>query len=497
MALIQVEHLTFSYDGGLAPVFEDVSFQIDTDWKLGLIGRNGRGKTTFLKLLMGAYPYQGRISTSEQFLYFPYEVKDKKRLTIDILPEISEAYEEWKIRKELSGLDVEIDDILYRPFETLSNGEQTKVLLAAMFMEEDRFFLIDEPTNHLDQRVREIVGRYLKAKKSFILVSHDRVFLDSCIDHVLSINKANIEVQQGGFSTWWQNKQYQDQHERAENERLEKDMKRLASVARRTAGWADDVERSKYRSEGPVDRGYIGHKSAKMMKRATATQKRRERAVEEKQALLQNIDETETLKIHPLQHHQTNYVIAEQLSLFYGEKKVFSDIDFVIQRGARIALMGKNGAGKSSLLQLILGKEISHTGTLQLASGLRLSYVPQDTSFLKGELTTYAKERGLEESLFLAILRKMGFAREDFLTDMARYSAGQKKKVLIAASLCEEAHLYIWDEPLNYIDVISRMQIEDLLLEYKPTMLFVEHDAAFVKKVASGEIWLSEAPIDQ
>ena len=133
MSMIRVEDLTFSYPSGSENIFENVSFQIDTDWKLGFIGRNGRGKTTFLNLLLGKYEYRGKIQASVQFDYFPYPVDDKDRLTEDILSEVCPMAEEWELQRELSYLEVR-EDVLWRPFSTLSNGEQTKVLLAALFL---------------------------------------------------------------------------------------------------------------------------------------------------------------------------------------------------------------------------------------------------------------------------------------------------------------------------------------------------------------------------
>lgn len=124
------------------------------------------------------------------------------------------------------------------------------------------------------------------------------------------------------------------------------------------------------------------------------------------------------------------------------------------------------------------------TGEFRKTTGLKISYVPQKTDGLQGDLRDYAEEYGIDESLFKAILRKLGFSREQFDKRMEDFSDGQKKKVLIARSLCEEAHLYIWDEPLNFIDVFSRLQIEDLLQKYRPTLLFVEHDAVFCEKIA-------------
>ncbi|MDE6728090.1 MAG: ATP-binding cassette domain-containing protein, partial [Oscillospiraceae bacterium] len=146
MSLINIRNLSFGYDGSFEKVFENVNLQIDTAWKLGLTGRNGRGKTTLLKLLMEELEYTGEIVSSVDFEYFPY-APDNSYLTIDVIRDISPQAEDWQIRRELGFLEAD-DELLYRPFDTLSNGEQTKVLLAALFLKEGRFLLIDEPTNH-------------------------------------------------------------------------------------------------------------------------------------------------------------------------------------------------------------------------------------------------------------------------------------------------------------------------------------------------------------
>jgi lincosamide and streptogramin A transport system ATP-binding/permease protein len=153
-------------------------------------------------------------------------------------------------------------------------------------------------------------------------------------------------------------------------------------------------------------------------------------------------------------------------------------------------MRGKNGSGKSSILKLIYGDQIEYRGIFEKASNLEISYVPQDTSFLHSNLSEYADIHNIDETLFKAILRKLGFSRLQFEKDISNFSAGQKKKVLIARSLCERAHLYIWDEPLNYIDVLSRIQIEELLVSYKPTIIFVEHDSAFCEAIATKTVFL-------
>ena len=487
MSLINVVDLSFAYEGSYDEVFSHVSFQIDTNWKLGFIGRNGRGKTTFLKLLCGEYRYQGQISSHVEFEYFPYEVTDKNRMTCEILEEINPCCEEWKIFRELNLLGADAE-ILYRPFSTLSFGEQTKVLLAALFLEDNRFLLIDEPTNHLDAEGRRLVAGYLNRKKGFILVSHDRQFLDSCVDHVLSVNRKNIEVQKGNFSTWYANKEAEDRREQLLNEKLRSEVKRLEKAARQSSNWSDRVEKSKKGRKVAglkPDRGNIGHKAAKMMKRAKVIENRQLKAVEEKAGLLKNIDESEELKIYPETYRAVRLVEIKDLNLYYAGKEIISGVNFEVCRGDRMCLAGRNGCGKSSILKLIAGEDISHSGICYTGAGMKISYVPQDTSKVKGSLCGLAKDYGLDESLFMTILRKMGMEREQFDKDMGNYSAGQKKKVLLAKSLCERAHLYIWDEPFNYIDVLSRIQIEKLLLTYRPTLLFVEHDAVFLKNIAT------------
>ena len=493
MALIGVSNLTFAYEGSYTNIFTDVSFQIDTDWKLGFCGRNGRGKTTFLRLLMGQLEYSGSISASVSFEYFPFAVEDNEQDTMDILSSIAPDAKKWQIQKELSNLAVD-EDALRRPFVTLSNGEQTKALLAGLFLRENNFLLIDEPTNHLDMAARKTVARYLNGKRGFILVSHDRAFLDECVDHILSINRDNIEVMHGNFSTWWEQKKLRDASELAQNERLENEIGRLKDAAARTARWSDKVERSKtkpLKSGLSADKGYIGHNAAKMMKRSKATEKRRQDAVDERSTLLKNIEETESLKIHPLTYHSPRLLYLENVSVAYDSRAVFRDLSFSLQRGERVAIIGGNGSGKSSILKLICGEDIPYTGAVTVGSRLTISYVPQDASFLTGSLNDFAQEQGIDETLFKAILRKLDFSRVQFEKDMRDFSAGQKKKTLIAASLCNKAHVYIWDEPLNYIDVLSRIQIEVLLKTYNPTMLFVEHDRVFCDNVATKKVDLA------
>lgn len=503
MSNISVNNLTFYYEGSFDNIFENVSFSIDTNWKLGFIGRNGKGKTTFLNLLLGKFSYQGTIDSSARFRYFPYSISSEQmqqsasEFIYDICPEI----EEWQVICELSQLG-ESAELLYRKFSTLSPGERTKILLSLLFSGNDDFLLIDEPTNHLDQNARECVKNYLASKKGFILVSHDRELLDACIDHVLVLNRKSIEVQSGNFSSWWENKQKKDQFAASENEKHRREIKQLRQAAKRTSDWADKNERTKIGFD-PIKendrcistRSFIGAKTKKMQSRVKQIEKRIDREINEKEGLLNDIERTPDLKLSQIIHHKWTLVNIKDYAFSYHNSPapVITNTTFSVSRGERIALHGDNGCGKSTLLKAILQKcgkykfegQVLESGVCETASGMIVSYINQDTSSLRGSINDFCSSRGIDLSMFCTLLRHLDFERAQFSKDISAFSEGQKKKVLIAASLLTPAHLYIWDEPLNYIDVFSRMQIEKLILEYKPTMLFVEHDSIFREKIAT------------
>lgn len=486
MSRIEIDNLTFAYEGSGSNIFEHLRLRLDSRWRLGVVGRNGKGKSTLLGLLAGRLDSGGAISGAPACTCFPPPVAHPQWETLAVLEDLNPQAPLWKLRRELSLLEVD-EGVLYRPFDTLSGGERVKVLLAALFQDEGRFPLIDEPTDHLDLEGRAVVSRYLKGQAGFVLVSHDRSFLDGCVDHILALERQDVQVRQGDFSAWWRDREARDAWESAEQERLKREIARLEGAARRTAAWSDKTEQGKFAKNSGLrpDRGYVGHKAAKLMKRAKAAQSRREDAVEKTSALLKNLEREQPLKLHPLEHPKRRLVEAENLVPDYGGGAVCAPASFTLEQGERLALAGRNGAGKSTLLKLVCGEDLPHTGALRLASGLKVSYVPQDASGLRGNLGAFAADSGIDETLFKTILRKLDFSRPQLEQDMERYSAGQKKKVLLARSLCQSAHLYVWDEPLNYVDIFSRMQLEALLQESPCTLLLVEHDARFLQAVGA------------
>lgn len=476
MPMITIRDLTFGYDGSDINLFTDVNVTIDTTWKLALAGRNGRGKTTFFKLLKGELDHEGTINGVPPVIEFP----------MDVLPDT----EEWKVRKELNLMGTD-PDIMWRPQETLSGGERTKLMLAYLFAEDGIYPLIDEPTNHLDRQGREAVASYLASKEGFILISHDRAFLDRCTDHTLVITKSGIELVNATFSTWWDNNEQRQESELARNNQIKKEMASIDAAMKKNAQWSKKAEASKNRNnpQGAEDhfrRAFEAKKASKLMSLSKNLEHRNERKLEEKQSLLKDLEREQTLKITGTSHHDRTPITMKDVSVYRDGEFIAGGINLVIGQGQKISLEGYNGCGKSTLIKYLVGSDESITaeGDIHIAKGLKISYVGQDTSVLEGCLYDIADGRGCDKTKFSTILVKMGFTKEMLYRDVNDLSLGQKKFVMLALSLCEQADVYLWDEPLNYIDVYMRKEIERLIKNSDVTMLFVEHDRAFVDAVA-------------
>lgn len=518
MSVIQINHLSFTYDGGLMPVFTDLTLRLDSAWRLGLVGRNGRGKTTLMRLLKGELQGTGQIISAVDFDLFPFHLdlsRDAQSALIDSLapyttweaemanclaagtPEALNQYGDIQARymaengyairsllaKEAALLGLE-PEALGRPLSSFSPGERVRLMMAALFLRKNRFLLIDEPTNHLDMAGRERMAQYLSGKSGFLVASHDRSFLDIACNHILALEKEGARVVNGNYSTYRENKQRQDDYERAENERIHKDLRRLRASARETANWSDKIEATKI-GQGVSDRGFVGAQSARMMKRSLAIQGRIERQAQEQESLLKNLEYTAPITLPVLQHKSQVLLRLEKAGFSYEKRPLFENLDLVVKPGDRLAITGPNGAGKTTLLKVLKGDLTPTAGSAWRPQRLVISWLPQTSQHLTGTPREIAARRGLDLTRLLTMLRKFDLPREHFDQDSAGFSLGQKKKLLLAMSLSQPAHLYLWDEPLNDIDPESREQIEDMLLSTEAALVFIEHERAFVEKVAS------------
>ncbi len=413
--------------------------------------------------------------------YFPQPLGDQTKLALYCLQETGN-FLEWELKRELKLFKIS-EDLLWQPFNTLSVGEQTKLMLCALFCQADHFFLLDEPTNHLDLAGRKELVAYLKQKKQgFIIASHDRTFLDQTIDHTLVIERSQVRLENGDLASYEMQKKRRDSHDIQQNAKTRHELKRLKQAALTKENWASQAERQK-QNNSHADKGFIGRRAAKVMKRASALKSRAEERIKQKETQLKNLEVSEPLSLNYRPTHKQVLVEAKDFTLAY-EKPLFSPLNFEVKAGEIVVLKGNNGSGKSSLFQALLkSSKATVSGELSLNTQ-NISVVRQDFSADRGTLKEFAQKRELDYTLLLTLLKKLGFERHTFDVLLENMSLGQQKKVQLAASLATPAELYLWDEPLNYLDTYNQDQLLALLQETKPALLVIEHDQNFIDQIA-------------
>ena len=526
MAMISFHKVSFFYADPFHPVFNGLTLSFDTDWKTGLVGRNGRGKSTFLKLLAGSLqPREGALLTPAGFspLSFPFPVPDTGQAARDIIKESIAPFSLWEeemrrclmkgtpedltrygeveaLYSQFNGYTMDAavlregallglsEELLLRPFKTLSGGEQTKSQILALFLHPAPFPLIDEPTNHLDMDTRSCIASYLRSKKEgFLVVSHDRAFLDDAIDHIVALNREETRLYHGNYSVYHREKMRRDQMEREKNSRLKKEIRRLTESSRAKEGWSFKKEKEKI---GSGDKGAVGAQAARLMKRSLIIRRRARLCQEEKEGLLKNIDTPAPLKIHVPASLPAHILTVADLSVAYGDKRVISGLSFSLRKGERLAVMGPNGSGKTSLLRAILN-EVPFSGTIRLPRHVSVSRVSQFPRWHNGLLQPRLDSSSLDETAFRNVLGILGVSGEIFHRPLETFSLGELKKTELARSLVEEAGLFLWDEPLNDIDLVSREQLEEAVSAYEPTVIFIEHDKTFIERCATSVLSLN------
>jgi len=518
MAQIILQHIRFHYHSPYVNIFEDLSLRIDTEWKTALIGPNGCGKTTLFNLLCRRLnPTGGCLKTPPGMAYYPFTPKNSQQTTFEVIKDSIAPFRFWEKRMQelladptrenllkqgsiaqryeaLGGYIIDAliyretaqigldQELLGRSFATLSGGEQTRALIVALFLRKGRYPLLDEPTNHLDIEGRVALSTYLETKHGFLVASHDRYFLDGCADHVISMNRHDIRIVQGNFSTWKDQNDLKKNFETRQNEKLKREIRQLKEAARQRRNWSHNKEKSK---QGAPDKGFIGHKASKQMKRALVIEKRMQKNLEEKQKLFKNYVKDRILKLQTPEKEPNQVLRVQDLTVRFGRKTVFQNFSLTVCKGDRIAILGGNGTGKTSLFNAISGEITSHSGIIDFPGYLDIQRCYQQPRWRSGYLRERIRKENIDEVRFRQILGVLHVEGDIFDRPLETFSQGQLKKVDLSRSFMSPAHLLLWDEPLNYIDIQSREQIEDVILDFQPTLVFIEHDRYFVDKIAT------------
>ncbi|OHD57392.1 MAG: hypothetical protein A2Y33_07875 [Spirochaetes bacterium GWF1_51_8] len=530
MAKIRFSGVSFHYTSPYRSVFNNLELELDCSWHTGAVGLNGRGKTTFLRLISGALdPVKGAIVSELPVAYFPFDTDDWNRSVRECALSMLYPYRRiWAKIEELladgsekalseytlledqfrnaGGYDIDVrlerevtalgfsPDILTRSFATLSPGEKTRLMIAGLFLQKDVYPLIDEPTNHLDTAGREIVAAYLKSRQGFLCVSHDRRFLENCTDHTLAFEKTGVEIHLHGFAEWDSARMMKTASEEKRNEKIKRTIVKLESAERQRRGWSDKQEMNKYNGNNDVgnNKGAIGHKAAKMMKQALVIKRRKLEEIEEKKGLLLNIDKEYRIKIPVAEKIPEVLVRADSIFFSYDGFEILRDFRLEVRKGMRLALSGTNGSGKSTLIRILLGELKPATGDIYFPRHLSVSVCRQENSWRDGSFMEYLKTKKLDFDQFRLILGCLGIKGDLSAKVPGDFSEGEMRKIELAGSLVSPAHLFIWDEPLNYMDMPARERIEEAVIESSPTMIFVEHDAVFTQRIATDVLDLDE-----
>lgn len=515
MIEIAVKNLKKYYGANL--IFENISFEIKTGEKVGLIGPNGVGKTTIFRIITNNENTEGEIFKRKELklgyleqiplynnqqkgldvLYSAFEnllnIRKKMRecevklsskiedyeKTIQIYGELQQDYErldgyriDEKIHRITKGIN--LDDLLDKEFNLLSGGEQTKIILGRVLLMEPDVMLLDEPTNHLDMKSIEWLENYLKEYEGAVLIiSHDRYFLDNVVNKLIEINSNGTDVYFGNYSYYVVEKE----------RRFYEAMKWYGNQQNKIKRMEEQIHR--YRVWGEMrDSDKMYKKAKELEKRLEKMDKLKKPILEKRKVYLSGLDGGRTGKIA---------VAVDNVSKKFDNKLIISDISFELYFGDSFALLGDNGSGKTTLLKLINDELLPDKGEVKLGSRVMLGYLPQIVEFEDEEISIidlFVNNLEITVSDARKELAKVLFFGEDVFKKIRVLSGGEKSRLKLSMILYKKANLLILDEPTNHLDIDSREILEEALLEFNGTLLFVSHDRYFINKLASriGEI---------
>ncbi len=509
---ISVSSLVKSFEIG-KNILDGLSFSVNSGERVGILGHNGCGKTTLFRILTGELDYDEgevmiapgkRLGLISQIPVYPdgWTVEDVLRDAHRRLYAISRRIDELTRAMEhdssaallaeydrlsedfrrLGGYDMDVDrnrvanglDIpramREQPFASLSGGEKTRVNLARLILEDTDILLLDEPTNHLDLHATEWLEDYLLHFHGTVLaISHDRWFLDRVVQRCIEISDGKAEFYSGNYSFYVEERQRRFDEKLKKYEKDQAKIEQLTRAAEQMHLWA-----------------FMG--ADKLHKRAFSMEKRIEK-------LSQSEKPTErkklSVKFREREFSGDEVLVADNVSKRFGERTLFSGVDLLVEGGERIALIGDNGTGKSTLVKLIMGEEKPDTGYLSLGPAVRTAYLPQIVTFSdenRTALDTMLYDCRCQPQEARDRLAAFGFRGESVFTPVGTLSGGEKSRLKLCMLMGGDVNFLILDEPTNHLDIASREWMEDALSDYEQTLLFVSHDRYFIEKFAT-RIW--------
>lgn len=470
-SILTVEHLYKSF--GTKVVFEDLSFGINVGQKVALIGRNGEGKSTLLNMLFDEKERDNGLITfnSNAFAsYLPQKTWKEEKHSIQeelmLSYDKQESEETFLARvKEIMSI-FKVEDIL-RPLNILSGGEQKKVALAKVLLKQSNFYVLDEPTNHLDMQMIEWLENFLKAKNTTLLVvTHDRDFIDKVCTDIYELSKTTIEKYHGNFEYFLTQKAEKVQQQQTSIEKAR-------NLYYKELDWINRMPQAR------------GTKSKKRIENFETIKEQAFQKTEKEQEEFSVIEKRIGKKILEI----------NSISKTFGDKQLIKDFSYNFKRGDKIAIMGSNGCGKTTLLNIIMGKEKQDSGNIIVGQSIDFAYYMQ-----QGLLETEDKKvidviKDVAENILIddngktgsisasEFLVKFGFPKQMQFAPYSLLSGGEKRRLYLLKTLIQNPNFLILDEPTNDLDIYSLLTLENFLKSYKGCLLLVSHDKRFVENI--------------
>lgn len=516
--MIQAACSQLKKDYGTEPILKDITFELNENERVALIGKNGSGKTTLLRILTGEEKadqgsvmirkgvvigylkqipvYEGdekagevirsafqeqleladklrrleeQMATVEEKQKDSLEAMLKRYDMLHVLFESRGGYEmEERLSKVCAGLKIS-DEFMERNFSYLSGGEKTLVCLARILLQNPDILILDEPTNHLDMTMMEWLQEYLKSYRgTVLLVSHDRYFLENAVTRILEIVDGRAEEYLGNYSYYIEEKRRRREEQEAEYKEQNKRIKEMEAAIKRMRQWAAKAD------------------NEDMYKHAKAMQKRLD-----KMDRIKKVREDKGFGIGFDDGNRSGKDVLrlEGVVKSYPGKVLFQDFCMEVFFQEHIALLGRNGCGKTTLIRMILGEEPVNGGTIYLGAGIKIGYLPQNIVFADENRTLLEEFRDdmvITEGKARELLSKYLFYGEEVFKKVRNLSGGEKSRLFLAKLIQKEINFLILDEPTNHLDIMSREKLEEALLSFRGTILMVSHDRYFINRIATG-----------
>jgi ATP-binding cassette subfamily F protein 3 len=498
--MLIVSNIHYSIQG--RTILNDVSFTVDRDRKF-IVGENGSGKTTLLDIIVGVKsPDKGSVKRPNSIGYVPQEIKAIDKTGIEVIEEgvsdikeiekmleelesigdfgedysfLMEEYERlngYSYRSEIMSLlsDFDLDEAtVSKPLSMMSGGERTKCLIIKSILSKPELLILDEPTNNLDIETIEMLEKYLlQFKGGLLIVSHDKTFINKLATHILYLDNGIIKEYPGNYDKFIRIKQIEDEALRKEREQLILYLEKQRKF----------IEKFRYgtRSKQALSR-------EKMIEKIEVPEEVKEKTVKI------NIESGDIGSFKVLE--------VKNVSKSYNGKTILKNVNLNLVRNDRVAIIGKNGVGKTTLLKIIVGLEKPDSGYIYIGPGIELRYFPQDEFVLNSEdvLLDIMLKEGLEVSEARSCLAEFGFENEEVFKKVSELSGGEKRRLLIAKLNLVSSNFLVLDEPTNHLDIETTEALIEALKNYKGTILLVSHDRYLIKSIAHKTYTLEDATL--